>query len=96
MATTNDPMMPERSTTERSLATDPASRTESGRGYQIVAMFETFERARAARDRLLEEGIPAADMDIVNRDADAGSSTYDYERNEEGFLGRGQALLRSR
>ncbi len=33
---------------------------------QIVAVFETFDRARTARDRLAEEGIPAADMDIVH------------------------------
>ncbi len=84
MATTNDPMMP-----ERDLATDPASRFDAGRGYQIVAMFETFERARAARDRLIEEGIPAADMELMNRDADAGAgySSFDYERTDEGFWG---------
>jgi uncharacterized protein (TIGR02271 family) len=82
MATTNDPLMP-----ERSLATDPASQTETARGYQIVAMFDSFERARAARDRLIEEGIPRADMDIINRDAEPGHSSIDYERNEEGFWG---------
>lgn len=82
MATTNDPMMPERAT-----ATDPASSYESGRGYQVVAMFETFERARTARDRLAEEGIPATDMDIVNRDAETGYSNFEYERSDEGFWG---------
>jgi uncharacterized protein (TIGR02271 family) len=83
MASTNDPLMPERTT----LATDPASRTEAGRGYQIVAMFSSFEQARAARDRLVEEGIPRADMEIINRDAEAGHSSFDYERNDEGFWG---------
>ncbi len=29
-----------------------------------MAVFETFDRARTARDRLAEKGIPAADMDI--------------------------------
>lgn len=82
MANTNDPLMP-----ERTLATDPASRTESGRGYQIVAMFASFERARAARDRLVEEGIPRADMDIINRDAEEGHSSFNYERDDEGFWG---------
>ncbi len=82
MPTTNDPKMP-----ERSLATDAASRTDAGRSYQIVAMFDSFERARAARDRLTEEGIPSADMDIINRDAEAAYANRDYERNEEGFWG---------
>jgi uncharacterized protein (TIGR02271 family) len=82
MANMNDPLTP-----ERSLATDPASRTEAGRGYQIVAMFNSFERARAARDRLLEEGIPSADMDIITQDAAPGYSNYDYERTDEGFWG---------
>lgn len=82
MSGTNDPLMP-----ERPLATDPASRTEAGRGYQIVAMFDSFEKARAARDRLVEEGIPRADMDIINRDAEAGHSSFDYDRSDEGFWG---------
>lgn len=82
MSTTNDPRLP-----ERELATDSASRVEAGRGYQIVAMFETFERARAARDRLLEEGIPSSEMDIVNREAEEGYSNFKYERNDQGFWG---------
>ena len=82
MSGTNDPVMP-----ERPLATDSASRTESGRDYQIVAMFDSFEKARAARDRLVEEGIPRADMDLINRDPEAGHSSFDYERDEEGFWG---------
>jgi uncharacterized protein (TIGR02271 family) len=84
----NDPSMP-----ERTLATDPASGTEAGRNYQIVAMFSSFERARAARDRLLEEGIPRADMDIINRDAEEGHSSFDYERNDEGFWGAVKRLF---
>lgn len=82
MATTNDPRMPERDPTVA-----PASWSEGGRGSQIVAMFGTLERARAARDRLAEEGIPSSDMDIVNRDAETGYSNFDYERNDQGFWG---------
>lgn len=82
MATTHDPMMP-----ERDLASDPASRSDAGRTYQIVAMFETFERARAARDRLIEEGVPESEMDLVNRDAPAGESTVEYDQTDEGFWG---------
>ena len=42
----------------------------SDQEHQIVAVFETFDRARTARDRLAKEGIPAADMDIVHHAAD--------------------------
>ena len=82
MANMNDPVLP-----EGSLATDPASRTEAGRSYQIVAMFDSVERARAARDRLIEEGVPRADMDLINRDPEAGPSSFEYERSDEGFWG---------
>jgi uncharacterized protein (TIGR02271 family) len=86
MATTNDPRLPERDPAVTPAAT-PASWSEGGRGSQIMAMFDTFERARAARDRLVEEGIPSSDMDIVNRDAETGYSNFDYERNDQGFWG---------
>jgi hypothetical protein len=57
MATTNDPTMPE----------GPGATGLAGsQGAQVVAMFATLEQARAARDRLAQDGIPAADMDIVN------------------------------
>lgn len=84
MATMNDPRMP-----EREPATNPAGQPgyQAGHGYQIVAMFETFERARAARDRLAEEGIPSSDMDIVNRDAEADDSNFTYEHTDQGFWG---------
>ena len=78
MATTNDPTIPER---------PGATGLAGSQGAQIVAMFATFEQARAARDRLAQDGIPAADMDIVNRDAEAGYSSFDYERSDEGFWG---------
>lgn len=76
----NDSVMP-----ERPLAADPMAARDPNAGYQVVAMFETFERARTARDRLLEEGIAAADLDILNRDAEAGYSNFEYDRNDEGF-----------
>jgi uncharacterized protein (TIGR02271 family) len=82
MASTNDPLTP-----ERTPATDSTSATESGRGYQVVAMFDSLERARAARDRLVEDGIPSADIDLINRDAEPGHSNYGYERTDEGFWG---------
>lgn len=90
MATMNDPRMPERDpalTPAAAPSATPADWSDDGRSGQIVAMFGTFERARAARDRLAEEGIPSSDMDIVNRDAETGYSNFDYERNDQGFWG---------
>ncbi len=83
MSTTNDPMIP--ATTD--LGTEPADRSARGERYQVVAMFETLERARDARERLLEEGVSASDMDLVNRDADTAHSNFEYDRSDEGFWG---------
>jgi len=40
--------------------------------HQLIAVFETHERARAARDRLVDEGIPSSEMDILNREETTG------------------------
>lgn len=64
---------------------DPTATGAAGPGCQVVAMFETFERARGARDQLAKDGIPTSEMDIVNRDAEPGHANFDYERTDEGF-----------
>ena len=51
-------------------ATPMSAGQGSDQEHQIVAVFETFDRARTARDRLAEGGIPAADMDIVHHAGD--------------------------
>lgn len=62
------------------ISEDPNNRfDESGSRHQIVAIFETYKRALAARDRLAEEGIPASEMTILDRDAETGTET---ETNE--------------
>ena len=45
--------------------------------HQVLAVFETWERARAAQDQLRENGIPASEMDIVDRDRMTGNSDVD-------------------
>ncbi len=82
MAIPSDPRLPETDPT-----IDPAASDVAGRDYQVVAVFENWERARAARDRLAEEGIPTSAMDIINREAEPGYSNVEYERSEEGFWG---------
>lgn len=45
--------------------------------HQVIAVFETRERAKAAHDQLRESGIPASEMDIVDREDEAGDSDPD-------------------
>ncbi len=54
---------------------------------QIVAMFETYQQARAARDKLVASGVPASETDILDRNASATDASFSYERNSEGFWG---------
>ena len=54
---------------------------------QIVAMFETYEQARTARDKLTASGVAAGSIDILDRNAQANDSSVSYERNSEGFWG---------
>lgn len=46
----------------------------SGETHQVLAVFETRERASAAYDQLRESGIPASEMDIVDRDEATGDA----------------------
>lgn len=54
---------------------------------QIVAMFDTYAQARAARDKLAESGVASNEMDILDRNAETTDSSVSYERNSEGFWG---------
>ncbi len=53
-------------------AIDPA--TGPWPEHQLVVVFETFEQARAARDRLVDEGISTSDMDLLSRDEMTGQT----------------------
>lgn len=78
MSTTNDPAL--------GGSFEPAT-GEHATGEQIVAMFETYERARDARERLVAEGVPATDIHLLNNASETSDSTLAYERSEEGFWG---------
>lgn len=59
--------------------------TKRERDRQVIAMFETLERARGAREQLLKEGIPRREIDIVNQNAEDAHANFAYERTAEGF-----------
>lgn len=59
--------------------------TKRGRNRQVVAMFETLERARGAREELLKEGIPRREIDIVHQHGEDAHANFTYARTAEGF-----------
>jgi uncharacterized protein (TIGR02271 family) len=56
------------------MAVTPQSTTSPAQEHQLIAVFETLERARAARDRLVEEGVPISDIHQLDRDETAGTA----------------------
>ena len=52
---------------------------------RVVVMFETYERARAARDTLTAAGIPRSAIDVLHGEAGADDAGIEYERTEPGF-----------
>ena len=46
---------------------------------RIVAMYETQERANAARDRLVSEGVPAGRVEVMDQSQDRYAGGVDYE-----------------
>lgn len=57
----------------------------SGEHRQLVAVYETFDRARSARDDLTAAGIPTSDIDVL--DAKEGGWRADEGMQSEGFWG---------
>ena len=59
--------------------------TKRERDRQVVAVFETLERARGAREQLLKEGIPRREIDIVHQHGEDAHANFAYARTAEGF-----------
>ena len=63
-------------------------RTESAMGTAatdtgtVVAMFETYDRALAARDALVSAGIDRSRIEILAQSRPAEDTTFHYERND--------------
>jgi len=53
----------------------------------IVAMFESYDRALAARDLLVSAGIDRSRIEILAQSGTAQDASFHYERNDEGIWG---------
>ena len=72
--------------------TQSSSLTGSGMGAgsaaaHVVAMYDTYAEARAARDKLTAAGFASSDMDLLDRNAEASDASFSYEHNDQGFWG---------
>jgi uncharacterized protein (TIGR02271 family) len=52
---------------------------------QVVAMFDTYDHARAARDALISAGIERSRIELLGRSVAEEDTSFRYERNEGGF-----------
>jgi uncharacterized protein (TIGR02271 family) len=59
----------------------------AGDGGTVVAMFETYDRALAARDVLVSVGIDRSRIEVLARSGTSGDASFHYERNDEGIWG---------
>ncbi len=59
----------------------------TGTAAHVVAMYDTYAEARAARDQLTSAGIAATDMDLLDRNAEASDASFTYEHTDQGFWG---------
>jgi len=64
---------------------DAGASTTGGTNKQVVAMFETYDRARMAREGLISAGIDRSRMELLDRSATEEDASFRYERNEEGI-----------
>src|SRR5437763_14056818 len=59
----------------------------AGTAGTVVAMFETYDRALAARDVLVSAGIERSRIEILAQSGTAQDASFHYERNDEGIWG---------
>ena len=60
---------------------------------QIVALYESEEKARVARDKLIAAGVPAGALQVMDRDADRMAGGVDYESGNQGIWGAIKSLF---
>ena len=61
----------------------------------IAAMFETYDRALAARDVLVSAGIDRSRTEILAQSGTTQDASFHYERNDEGIWGAIKRLFMS-
>ena len=70
--------------------------TQARPGYdsnQVVAMFENYAQATAARAALEAANVPRSRIEIVDQSASADDNSFSYERHEEGIWGAIRSLF---
>ncbi len=60
---------------------------------QIVALYETDEKARAARDQLIAAGVDSSAVQVMDRAADKMAGGVDYEAGNQGLWGSIKSLF---
>lgn len=60
---------------------------------QIVALYETDEDARSARDKLVAAGLEAGAVQVTDRQADRMAGGVDYEKGDQGIWGAIKGLF---
>jgi uncharacterized protein (TIGR02271 family) len=66
----------------------PQAGTATGElANQVVAMFETYDQASAARDALVAAGIERRRIELLDRSARAEDTSFHSDRNEGGIWG---------
>jgi uncharacterized protein (TIGR02271 family) len=69
------------------LRTQTSMGAAAGDTGTVVAMFETYDRALAARDVLVSAGIDRSRIEILAQSGTAQDASFHYERNDEGIWG---------
>lgn len=60
---------------------------------QIVALYETDEDARSARDKLIAAGLEASAVQVTDKQADRMAGGVDYEKGDQGIWGAIKGLF---
>ena len=60
---------------------------------QIVALYESEDKARMARDKLIAAGVPAHAVKVMDRGADPMAGGVDYESGNQGIWGAIKSLF---
>lgn len=60
---------------------------------QIVALYESEEKAGVARDKLIAAGVPAGALKVMERGADRMAGGVDYESGNQGIWGAIKSLF---
>jgi uncharacterized protein (TIGR02271 family) len=69
------------------LRTHTSMGAAAGDTGSVVAMFETYDRALAARDVLVSAGIDRSRIEILAQSGTAEDASFHYERHDEGIWG---------